>query len=62
MKKNLFLFVSTFVILLSGFNSNSQTSKEDYIRAFNIDYNWGPGGAHIVLRLLVYGLMQIPIH
>lgn len=46
MKKNLFLFLCIFAILFSGCKSNPQKSEIENIKAFNIDYNWGPGGAH----------------
>ena len=49
MKKNiLFLTVATIVALFSGCNSSNKNNvtADESIKAFNIDYNWGPGGAH----------------
>jgi hypothetical protein len=46
MRKNLFLFFITLIILFKGLEAYSQKSLNRDIRAFNIDYNWGPGGAH----------------
>ena len=46
MKKSPVLIFTTLVILLNGCNSNSQKSEDMNIKAFNIDYNWGPGGVH----------------
>ena len=46
MGKYLVLIFATLVIFLNGCNSNSQKSEDVNIKAFNIDYNWGPGGAH----------------
>ena len=46
MEKYLVLIFATFVLFLNGCDSNSQKSEDVNIKAFNIDYNWGPGGAH----------------
>jgi hypothetical protein len=45
MKQSIILLFTSF-FLVSGCTSNIKNSKYDNIKAFNIDYNWGPGGPH----------------
>ncbi len=44
MEKFLFLILVIFIPLFSGCNNNSQTTEDESIRAYNIDFNWGEGG------------------
>lgn len=46
MRKNLFQLIAILSVLLMGCKNSAKNTKEESIRAFNIDYNWGPGGAH----------------
>lgn len=46
-KKILFITMATIVTLISGCSGSKKSVHTDEpIKAFNIDYNWGPGGAH----------------
>lgn len=46
-KEILFLVIIAIGIQLNGCNSrNNIHSTDESIKAYNIDYNWGPGGAH----------------
>ena len=42
------LTMAVIISLSSGCdrNTNNSVSSDQNIRAFNVDYNWGPGGAH----------------
>lgn len=46
MRKELFQLLAILCIILIGCNNTAKNTEEEAIRAFNIDYNWGPGGAH----------------
>lgn len=49
MKKTFFLFSAVIIgLLYSGCNHKTKNNglTNESIRAFNIDYNWGPGGDH----------------
>jgi len=46
MKIRQLLIFFLVVILINGCTNKSQKLVEENIKAFNIDYNWGPGGAH----------------
>jgi hypothetical protein len=46
MRKNIFQLIAILSVLLIGCKNSAKNTKEEAIRAFNIDYNWGPGGAH----------------
>lgn len=45
--KAFFLTIISVAILYAGCNSDKKTVQPDEtIKAYNVDYNWGPGGAH----------------
>jgi hypothetical protein len=46
MKEKLFQLIAILSVLLIGCKNSAKNTGEEAIRAFNIDYNWGPGGAH----------------
>ena len=49
MSKNIYLYAITFLVILSygcGNGDKNNTLANEPIKAYNIDYNWGPGGAH----------------
>jgi hypothetical protein len=47
-KSILYFLTAVITVLQAGCSQNEKSvaGNDDFIRAYNIDYNWGPGGAH----------------
>ena len=46
MKKHIILIIAISIAVFNGCKSTSNKIEDESIKAYNIDYNWGPGGAH----------------
>jgi hypothetical protein len=44
MRKSKFLFFTTLIFVLNGCSNHSQKPKDENIKAYDIDFNWGEGG------------------